>query len=116
MNIVDKQIEAYNKRDLEAFLDCYAENIEVLMFESNQMLTKGKEQLRQTMSESFASKTDSKTIVISRISHNKLIIEIEEITGHIEGQVITSVSIYEITENKISKLWFGGRSVEPVKD
>ena len=115
MNIVDKQLLAYNNCDIETFLDCYTDDIEVYMLETNQLLTKGKEQLRKTMSASFIDKPNSHAILLSRLSQNNLIIDVENLAGHIDGQVITSAAIYEITGDQISKLWFGGRSIEPVK-
>ncbi|MHA2363206.1 MAG: nuclear transport factor 2 family protein [Candidatus Hodarchaeales archaeon] len=112
MNPVDKQLRFYNERNLEAFVECYSDDIEVFMLESNDIITKGKEQLRKSMKDSFESKPDAKTLVISRSYQNNLIIDLEKITGYVEGKVITVVAIYQVLDNKITKLWFGGRLVE----
>lgn len=112
MTIVDDQIEAYNSQDIEKFLNCYADDVQVYMLEQGKMITNGKEQLGNIMTGAFKATPNSKTTVISKIKQNNLIVNHERIVGHVEGKAVLTVSIYEITNNKISKLWFGGRSIE----
>ncbi|MHA2092129.1 MAG: nuclear transport factor 2 family protein [Candidatus Kariarchaeaceae archaeon] len=106
------QIEAYNSQDLESFLDCYTDDIKVYMLESNQLLTDGIQQLSETMKTAFVSNPESNSNILSTLTQGNLIVQKEEITGHIENKMIKTISIYEITDNKISKIWFGGRTVE----
>lgn len=112
MNLVDKQLDSFDNKDLEAFLECYSDDIQAFMLESNQLLTEGKDQLRKTMEESFKTKPKSKTTVIERITQNNLIIDLEEVTGYVEGKIVKSIAIYEIDDNLIKKIWFGGRTLE----
>lgn len=111
---VDNQIKAYNEQNIEDFLDCYSEDIQVYMLESNQKLTDGKDQLKATMLGSFESNPNAETLVESRITQNNIVIDVETVLGHIENKIIRAIAIYEITDNKISKLWFGSRTVEDV--
>ena len=112
MHIIDKQLEAYNKRDLKSFINCYSDDIQVFMLESNKLLTQGKEQLIKTMEDSFNNKPDSRTMVGSRIYQNNLVVDLEKIKGYIEGKTITTIAIYEIKDDLIAKTWFGGRSLD----
>lgn len=112
MTIVDDQLEAYNNQDISKFLNCYTDDIQVFMLEQGNMITEGKEQLGNIMTGAFKAAPNSKTTVISTIEQNNLIVNHERIVGHEEGKAIFTMSIYQITDNKISKLWFGGRSVE----
>lgn len=114
MDLIDRQIEAYNKRDIEEFIACYSDDIQVFMLESNKQLTDGKEQLKVVMKASFESKPNAETLVESRINQNNLVIDIEAILGHDDGKIIRTVAIYEIKDDKITKLWFGGRSIEDI--
>jgi hypothetical protein len=107
-----RQIEAYNSQDLDTFLNCYTDDIKVYMLQNNQILTDGKQQLSETMKTAFESNPHSKSIVLETLTQGNLVVQKEEITGHIENKTIKSISIYEITDDKISKLWFGGRTVE----
>ena len=110
--IVDKQLHAYNTRDIETFLDCYSDDIQVIMLESNDLLTNGKGQLKKTMQESFKSNSNSITEILSRIYQKNLVIDQEKLTGHIEGKIVTTIAIYQVIDNKITKLWFGGRKLK----
>ncbi|MCE7735547.1 MAG: steroid delta-isomerase [Candidatus Heimdallarchaeota archaeon] len=112
MTIVDDQIEAYNSQDIENFLNCYSDDVQVYMLEQGKMITDGKGQLRTAMTSAFEAMPNSRTELISRITQGKLIVDHEKITGHEADKAILSIAIYEINDNKISKLWFGGRSIE----
>ena len=112
MNPVDQQLTAYNNRDLDNFLACYSDDIQVFLLESNQLLTHGKEQLLQSMTASFAANPNAQTVLISRICQGNLIIDLEKITGYTDGQTITTIAIYEVQNTKITRLWFGGRTVD----
>ena len=114
MSIVDDQLEAYNDRDIVKFLSCYTENVEVYMLEQGKMITDGKDQLHEVMSAAFKATPNAKTTLISRITQNNLVVDHEKITGHEPGKAILTVAIYEIVDNKIAKVWFGGRSKEEI--
>ncbi len=111
MTIVDDQIEAYNAQDIEKFLNCYADDVQVYMLEQGKMITDGKEHLRSVMTSAFEATPNSNTELISRMEQGNLIVDHERITGHETGKAIMSIAIYEISDKKISKLWFGGRSI-----
>ena len=112
MNIVEKQLLAFNEKDIETFLSCYSEDIVVKMLETDQVLANGKDELKEIMNISFTSEKSSSTGVINRISQGEFIIDKERIIGHKDGKIITSLAIYQIKNQKIERLWFCGRSIE----
>jgi len=111
MNLVDRQRKAYNNQDLEGFLECYSDDIQVFMLQNDQKLTNSKTELATTMKTAFDSNPESNAQLVTRIEQGNLIVDQERITGHSGITEIRSISIYEITDNKISKLWFAGRTV-----
>ncbi len=112
MNIAELQIQAYNKRDLEIFLDFYSEDFKAYMLESGQKITDGREQLAQIMTDSFGKFKDARSKVLESVVQGDLIVQKEENHGHIPGKVVTSLTIYEVKDDKIRIMWFGGRTVE----
>lgn len=110
VDITDTQLAEYNKKNLQAFMDCYATDIKVFMLQSGQMITEGKDQLHKIMKESFDKDTGSQTTVLSKVVQGNLIINQEEITGHELDKIIRTISIYEVEHGLIQKLWFGGRT------
>ena len=82
------------------------------MLHNNQLLTDGIDKLSEVMEKSFEDNPNAKSTIISSINQGNLIIQKEEIKNHISDKIIRTISIYEITDNKISKLWFGGRTLD----
>ncbi len=46
--LVQKQVNGYNARNIDAFLEPYSEEIELYMF-PNQLISKGKEAMRKRL-------------------------------------------------------------------
>jgi hypothetical protein len=112
MNIVETQIEAYNNQDIETFLNCYSDEIKVFMLDSNQILTDGKAQLSTTMKQAFSTNVNSKSEILTQIQQGDLIVNHERISNHITGKMVKTISIYQVKDEKITQLWFGGRTIE----
>ncbi len=112
MEVIKRHLDAYNSQDLESFLDCYTDEIQVYMLHNNQIITEGKDKLAEIMSKSFEENPNARSSIISTIMQGNLVIQKEETNDHIPDKIIRSISIYEITNNKISKLWFGGRTLD----
>ena len=112
MDVAKLQIDAYNSQDLKSFLACYTDNIQVYMLHNNQLLTDGIDNLSEVMAKSFEENPHARSTIISTINQGNLVIQKEEIEGHISDKIIRTISIYEIINGKISKLWFGGRTLD----
>lgn len=112
--IVDKQLKAYNERNLESFLNTYDDKVIVYEFETNKIITEGKKQLSNIMQMAFEKQPDSKTYVVSRINQHNLVIDLEKVTNHHEDEskIITTVAIYEVKNKLITRVWFTNRIVE----
>ena len=100
---VDLQLEGYNKRDIDAFIATYADAIEIYNF-PNQLLYKGKEQVREHYAAFFDATPGLHCEVKNRIvSGNKVI---DEESLNINGRRISAVAIYEVSNGKIVKVTF----------
>ena len=110
-DIVDKQLNAFNEKDIDKFLECYSDEIHVSILETGDVLTTGMDQLKKSMEQSFKSKPKSETLLIERIKQKDLVINLEKILNYIEGKVVNVVSIYEVKDKKITRLWFSNRTV-----
>ncbi|OLS26779.1 MAG: hypothetical protein HeimC3_06710 [Candidatus Heimdallarchaeota archaeon LC_3] len=112
LNVVDKQLEAYNERNIKDFVGCYSNDKKAYLLESNKLISDGKKQLEKSMKESFNSNANAKTKLMARITQNNLIIDHEEITNYSGGKTVKTVAVYEVINDLITKIWFGGRTVE----
>ena len=109
--IVDIQIKAFNDKNLSTFLNCYSDEIVVSMLETGDILTSGKEELRKAMQASFETKPKATTVVMERILQKDLVINLEKILHYLENKIVKVVSVYEVKEDKITRLWFSNRTI-----
>jgi hypothetical protein len=102
--VVDAQLVAYNKRDLEAFLSFYAEDA-VLAKHPNQVTQTGKAQMRTRYQERF-SNPNVRAEIIKRVTLGRFVVDHERITAPPAKDEVEAVAIYEVKEGKIVRVTF----------
>jgi hypothetical protein len=101
--IVEAQLGAYNRRDVEAFLSYYSDDAR--LFDGPDRLTEsGKDQLRIRYTRSFAN-LDIRATIVKRIVFDRFVIDHERITGRPDGP-FEAVAVYEIKDGRISVVTF----------
>lgn len=103
--IVQKQLEAYNNKNLNEFAKYYTDDIELYNF-PNQLDTKGIDKFRDTYDNFFKSVPDLKCEILKRIVQGNIVIDHEKVTTSIAAEPMFAIAIYEIKDNKIHKVWF----------
>ncbi|MDB4292190.1 nuclear transport factor 2 family protein [Maribacter sp.] len=102
-NIVQKQVEAFNSRNLIDFSACYSEDVVVSNF-PNEILYKSNETLKNNY-ERFYSKTPQVAVeVVKRMSIGNTVIDEELVT--IGDKTHQQVAIYEVKNGLISSMTF----------
>ena len=107
MNPVDpvqRQLEAYNARDLERFVACYAEDVQLYRMPAREPTTVGKEAMRKVYRERFASPNLHAEILSRMVLGNK-VIDHERIVG-IRESAIEAAAVYEVDAGLIKAVWF----------
>ncbi|MFC5474769.1 nuclear transport factor 2 family protein [Paraherbaspirillum soli] len=102
--IVQKQLNAYNARDMDAFLATYADEAEIFRFPTTP-LAKGKEEMRKNYTVRF-SDTILHCIIVKRIVMGNTVVDHERIRVTLpEGPgVMEAIAIYEVHDGKIAKV------------
>ena len=103
IKLADDQLIAYNNRDIDAFLEPYSEDVEVYTFPSD-LMYKGKDEMRKRYNNMFNNTPDLHCIIKTRTVQKNYLIDQEEVIKN--GKIINAVAIYEIENNKISKVYF----------
>ncbi len=101
--LVQRQLNAYNARNLEAFLDTYAEDVELYEFPSK-LLSKGKAQMRKDYA-FLNTVTNLHCEIKGRIVQGNTIIDNESVTGF-GNNAIKATAIYQVEDNKIKRVYF----------
>lgn len=103
--IVRKQLEAYNKRDLQAFVACYSDSVKTYDF-PDQLKHSGKKEFRDAYKKVFDKYPNLHCEVVKRMIKGNIIIDEEKLTGRAEGETFYAIVIYEVNNGLIEKVYF----------
>ncbi|MGB5498707.1 MAG: nuclear transport factor 2 family protein [Maribacter sp.] len=101
--VVQEQLDAYNSRNIEAFVNTYTDDIKVFDF-PNKPRFEGKDKMRESYGSFFESTPDLNCEIKNRIVIGNKVIDEEFLT--INGINYNAVAIYEIENGKIAKVTF----------
>lgn len=104
--LANAQLEAYNNRDIEAFLVPYSDTVKVYN-EKKELLYQGKETMRTQYGAMFERTPDLNCTLVNRIAVGNTVIEHEEVV--FGGRKIYAIVMYRIAKNKIQEVHFLGR-------
>lgn len=103
--VVQRQLDAFNARDLNALLATYAEDAQ--MFEHpSKLLASGSKALRERFTARF-QEPNLQAALLSRIVMDNLVVDHEEVARTFpEGAgKIRLLMIYEVQSGRIAKVW-----------
>ncbi len=101
--IVQNQLNAYNDRNIDAFLSTYSEDVQVFNF-PDELRFKGRANMREQYADFFRNTPDLHCEIKNRIVIGNKIIDEEYIT--MNGSNFSAVAIYEVENGKIAKITF----------
>ncbi|MGG9971910.1 amidohydrolase family protein [Ferruginibacter sp. SUN002] len=101
--LVQRQINAYNTRNIEAFLEPYADNVEFYNF-STKSFEKGKNKMRKAYAKLFATSPDTHIEIKEKLVLEDRIITKERIFSN-SNSVVEQTKIYFIKNNKIKGVY-----------
>ena len=104
--VVQAQLEAYNARNIDAFIATYADDVKIFEF-PDKLLSEGTADMRERYGKLFKDERLHATIV-SRIAMGTTVIDHERVRLTLpQGPgTIEAVAIYEVRDGKITAVWF----------
>lgn len=103
--VVQAQLDAYNRRDIDAFMATYAPDLK-LYAHPDRLTASGQEQVREQYARLFANTPGLHAEVANRIVQGSFVIDQEVVTGLPGGGEIRAVAIYEVRDGLIQNVWF----------
>lgn len=101
--VVQRQLNAYNARNIDAFLDTYSEDVEIYG-EDGKLLMKGHDQMRSGYAGMFERVTNLYCEIRNRIIINNKVIDHEKV--RFNDRFLDAVAVYEVNNGKITKVNF----------
>lgn len=103
-DIVQQQLNAYNARDLEAFMATYGPDIKIYIF-PDKLQSSGHAQMRKLYGDLFKGVPKLHCEILNRIVRGNFVIDRERVTGLPNGEIINAVAIYEVKDLLIRRVW-----------
>lgn len=103
--LAQRQLNAYNARNIEAFLDPYADGVEIYEGPSHKLIAKGKEQMRKMYAGMFEKVKNLHCEVRNRIVQGNVVVDQERVTGF-GPKPREALATYFIEKGKIAKVYF----------
>lgn len=105
VDVVQRQLAAYNGRDVEAFVATYSPAIVIMRHPSGETLISGLDALRQMYRELFARSPQLHCEIVNRIVIGNCVIDHEHVTGRGDAPPFNAVVIYEVQAGLIQRAW-----------
>jgi hypothetical protein len=101
--LVQKQVEAYNDRDIDLFASTFSDDIKVYDY-PNKLRYQGKKELKRRYAALFENTPDLNCTIVKRIESGNKVIDEELVI--INGRKVNGVAIYEVKNGKIVTMTF----------
>jgi imidazolonepropionase-like amidohydrolase len=102
--LVQQQLNAYNARDIDAFVAPYSDSVELYQF-PNKLIGKGKADMYKGYGEMFKNTKELHCQLVNRIIQGNVIVDHESVTGF-GPKPLKAIAIYTIEKGKIQKVHF----------
>lgn len=103
--LAQEQLDAYNKKDIDAFVAPYSDSVAVYMF-PDKLLYKGKETMRQQYGPMFKNSPDLFCKLQNRMVLKNTVIDHELVTFSKTQAPVQAIAIYTIEKDKIAAVHF----------
>ena len=105
-DVVQRQVDAYNARDIDAFVAFYAEDVELMRHPAGEVFARSREQMRETYSAMFEASPALNCTIMNRTVSGRYVVDHEFVTGMRGGSPVRAVAIYEVEGDLIQRVWF----------
>ncbi|MCF2857095.1 nuclear transport factor 2 family protein [Pseudoalteromonas sp. SMS1] len=109
--IVDKQLDAYNNQDIDAFAATYSDDVEI--YQGQSLVFKGKEALVERYGNKFASLSYLNATSLTRMVQGRFLVdhELAESSKQLSKEIdhsVTVIAAYEVENDLIKRVTFMG--------
>lgn len=103
--VVARQLEAYNRHDLEGFLACYAEDVRLFRLPSLEPWLEGTAQVAAFYGGHRFNVPALRAEILNRMVLGNLVVDHERVHG-LGPEPTEVVAVYEVTGGRIGRVWF----------
>ena len=105
VEVVQRQLDAYNARDLAAFVATYSDDVRIFRMPSTEPALSGKEQLSDFYATKRFNVPALHAELLGRIATGNKVVDHERIRG-IADNLVEAVAVYQVRDERIETVWF----------
>ena len=102
---VQRQLDAYNARDLKGFLAEYTDDVQAFRPPARDPVLSGKRAFGEHYARNRFTLPNLHARLVSRIVSDNIVVDHEQITG-IGEATVAAVAVYEVVDGRIRTVWF----------
>jgi hypothetical protein len=102
---VQRQLDAYNARDLERFIAEYTDDVQVFRPPAAEPVLSGKQAFAAHYPKNRFNLPGLHAEVVNRMVAGSTVVDHERITGLQEG-VVEAIAVYQVSGGRICRVWF----------
>jgi len=106
ISVIERQVLAYNSRDIEAFALCHHPQVKLYNFPDTKPFAVGRDQLIAIYSEVFDQSPRLHTEIVHRMVLGHTVIDNEIVTGRSGTDTLKIIAIYTLEDNQIASAHF----------
>jgi len=105
VDVVQRQVDAYNARDLRAFLANFSEQIAIYRMPAPEPALTGKAALAEFYAHERFNLPQLRADILARIAMGNKVIDHERIHG-VRAAPFETAAVYEVIDGLIARAWF----------
>lgn len=105
VEVVQRQLDAYNARDVDAFVATYSPTVTIIRRPNGQVILDGVANLLKSYGDFFSNNPELHCEILNRIVLGNFVIDQEYVTGRVAAPPVNAVVIYEVQDGLIQRVW-----------
>lgn len=105
VDVVQRQFDAYNAQDMDAFLATYAPDCVIADF-NGAVTQNGRDEIQARYAAMFAQYPENKAVLVDRIAKGDVVIDHEDVMRGPNGPRLEAVVIYTVKDGLIARVEF----------
>ena len=102
---VQRQLEAYNARDLERFVAEYSDDVQVFKPPATEPVLAGKAAFAAHYAGKRFNLPNLHATVVARMVSGNTVVDHEQVVG-LEAEVVEAIAVYRVDGDRITTVWF----------
>ena len=104
--VVRRQFDTYNAHDIDAYMTCFAESIEMRSFPDGALLLAGRDEVRRFYRERRFNIPALRAELLGQLVFGDFVVYHEKLIGLEPGREHVAIAIHEVRDGLIQRMWF----------